>query len=147
MKPVFAPLDRKPWRRLLVMLPVTIIALSGPLPARAESEYPSQMQHAQPDPSDQMAALDTSSKMQPSPDINRSMLAPSRQIKCDRNETLIGARCVAKRTNKPYKQAQKMRERDEPPVRRARVVDERPAKGNRLCWTQDGRAFSVATCN
>ena len=148
MKAVFAPIEGKPWRRLLVMVPMTIVALSGPLPAGAESERASQLQHGLAS-SEQMAARDTSSntKMQPSPGRDEPVLAPSRQIKCDRNETIVGGRCVAKRAEKPHKPAHRARERDESHVRTARVTDERPAKSSRLCWTQDGRAFSVTTCN
>jgi hypothetical protein len=151
MKPIFAPIDPKPWRKLVVMVPVAVMVLSGPFPARAQSENASQLQHSLDSP-EQMAAHETApnTEVQPSPGSDRPMRAPSRKIDCDRNETVVGGRCVAKHTDKPHKphkEAQRVRERDVPAVRRARVTEERPAKGNRLCWTQDGRAFSVASCN
>jgi hypothetical protein len=155
MKAIVATVNPSPRqnRSLLVMLPVAIIALSGPLPAKAEKapnqgEYASQLQNG-PDASEQMVAHQTSpsTEVQPSPGSDRPMLARPRQAKCARNETVIDGRCVARHTDKPHKQAERMRPRDEAPVRRARVVAERPAKTTRLCWTQDGRHFSVSPCN
>jgi hypothetical protein len=132
-----------PCRKLLVMLPVAILALSGPVPVRAE---PDQLQHGQ-DVPEQMAAHETapSTEEHPAAGSDGQKRAHSRQTKCDHNETLIDGHCVAKHADKPRRQAQRTRAREEASPRRARAEEERPGKG--LCWTQDGRHFSVSKCN
>jgi hypothetical protein len=155
MKAIVAAINRSPRRNrsLLVVLPAAFMALSGPLPATAEKaanqgEYASQLQNG-PDASEQMAAHHAapSTEMQTSPGSDRPTLSRPRPTTCSRNETVVDGRCVARRTEQHHKQAERMRPRDEAPVRRARVEAERPAKTSRLCWTQDGRNFSVAPCS
>jgi hypothetical protein len=79
-------------------------------------------------------------------------------LKCDRGETVIGGHCVAKGTDTTHTQAQRARALDEGPSKRARPINEGPVRrarasevdpgnGNRLCWSQDRRSFSVTTCN
>jgi hypothetical protein len=64
-------------------------------------------------------------------------------LDCDRGETEVDGKCVAKA--KPERKKHYVLER---PARRRESAEreERPAKQG-LCWQQDGRTFSVGSCS